>query len=110
MTRALELGRAIKVAADYKRPLTVDAVVAPRRRIRRFTSLLVLSYQSQRGTFGSVRARTTIVRKLTEADQLVADRRVVTPASRHIVYGRGSKPAQDVRPLVALRTRRRTAR
>jgi hydroxyethylthiazole kinase-like sugar kinase family protein len=78
MTRALELGRAIKVAADYKRPLTVDAVVAPRRRIRRFTSLLVLSYQSQRGTFGSVRARTTIVRKLTEADQLVADRRVVT--------------------------------
>jgi len=39
----------------------------PHRPIRRFASLLVLSSLRQWGTFGPVRARTTIVRKLTDA-------------------------------------------
>jgi len=72
-------------------PLTSDAVVAPRRRIRdrESASTMVLS---QEGTFGPVRARTSVVRKLTHVAAFA--RRGHPP-----LHARAKVPRDDRQPV-----------
>ena len=87
-------------------PLTVDAVVAPRRRIRRFASVLVLSYQVNGGTSGSVRARTTVVRKLTEKSVIRAPFRPLLNPGWYVLHLTANRLARglsrfDASPLLS---------